>query len=266
MKSIVHRGLISVGIVIILGATSAVTSTNTAQARVTTRLATSIQPVVLFRAAEPQSNLSGTPNITPAIREKIRRGFNTTTNVRLSFDDCASPSTLQNLLNILVSRRVEATFFFTGVCMAQHPNFRQQIISAHQLLGNHSFDHTDYAKLSDTKIRSQLIRGTKPTTKPMLARPPYGDLAFTVRFYNIAASLNMRPCFWTVDTRDWAGYSAARITHRVLIGEIGRNGTPPAKAGGMILMHGTAKHTLQALPGIIQGLRAKHLVLFSLSK
>lgn len=225
---------------------------------------TTIQPILLTN--RQPSQLSQIRRLSASERGNILDGYNFTKQVRLSFDDCAAPARLNLLLGGLKKLNVQAIFFFTGVCMAQHPNYRQQILGAHQLLGNHSFDHSDYAKLSDAKIRSQLIRGIKPTTTPMLARPPYGDLAFTVRFYNIAASLYMRPCFWTVDTRDWAGYSAARITHRVLIGESGRNGTPPAKAGGMVLMHGTARHTLEALPGIIRGLRAKHLVLFSLSK
>ncbi|MCW2545446.1 MAG: hypothetical protein JWM40_2998 [Frankiales bacterium] len=208
--------------------------------------------------------LPGATSISKGERARILRGYNPTQDVRLSFDDCATAAHLRQILILLRQDKVEAIFFFTGLCMQQNPGYRAEVLRSHQLLGNHSFDHKDYSKLTDAQITAELLKGVKPTTSPMLARPPYGALAFTVRFYDLAAKVGMRPCFWTVDTRDWDGYSADRIIHRVLVGESGPKGTPPAKAGGLVLMHGTGEHTLEALPDVISGIRHKHLVLFPL--
>ncbi len=203
-------------------------------------------------------------HLTAVIKKDIMQGYNRTSLVRLSFDDCANQARLNNLLAMLSRYKVQAIFFFTGQCMRENPGYRSQLIRSGQLLGNHSSTHPDYAKLSDSKVTSQLRNGLVPTTVPHLARAPYGSQALTVRFYNLAAKLGMKTAFWTCDTRDWAGYSAARIIGRVLYGESGRNGTAPVQAGGMVLMHGFGKNTLAALPGIIKGIRSKHLALFAL--
>lgn len=53
-----------------------------------------------------------------------------------------------------------------------------------------------------------------------------------------------------VDTLDWKDYTAEVMTNRVLKDKhLGK--------GSIILMHNGGKHTLEALPKIIEGLRAK---------
>lgn len=223
----------------------------------------SVRSSVRSTTVQP-ARLPGTKGLTALDVSGIRTGYNASRLVRLSFDDCAEPAVFDRLVRLLHRENVQAVFFFTGKCFAMHPTYRARLEAENQLLGNHSFDHTDYRRLTDAQIRSQLVSGVRPTTTPALARPPYGDLAFSTRFYNIAAAVGMRPAFWTVDSRDWAHLPAARITQRILRGEPGSSGTPPVKPGGFVLLHGTADHTLEALPGVITGLRTRHLALFAL--
>ncbi|WP_166191381.1 polysaccharide deacetylase family protein [Metallococcus carri] len=63
-------------------------------------------------------------------------------------------------------------------------------------------------------------------------------------------------CFWTCDTRDWTGASAARIVRRAVYGDAT---TVRADAGGVVLMHMNGKHTGEALPDLIAGLAARGL-------
>ena len=53
---------------------------------------------------------------------------------------------------------------------------------------------------------------------------------------------------WDVDTLDWKGLSAGEIAGRVL-GSV-RNGS-------IVLMHNNGEHTTEALPLILDGLKAK---------
>jgi peptidoglycan/xylan/chitin deacetylase (PgdA/CDA1 family) len=147
--------------------------------------------------------------------------------------------------------------------MLAHPGYAAQLTRKGQLLGNHSYDHADYTRLSDAGIRNEVRRrgSVVPTTSPKLCRPPYEAGAFNTRVYNALASAGCRPAFWTVDTRDWDGSSAATIVWRVKFGDAT---TPSVRAGGVILMHGTGRHTLEALPGISQALIDHHYSAFSI--
>lgn len=207
--------------------------------------------------------LSKVSVITTAERNRIRHMYSTSAKVRWTFDDCATQTRLTALLKFLDAHNVQAVFFFTGECMRGHPTFRLQITRANQLLGNHSYNHPSYLKLTTAQIYSQVRRAYSvfPTTTVKLCRPPYGAGAFDVRVYNALAGAGCRPAFWTVDTRDWSGSSAATIVGRVRTGD---RYTPPVKAGGVILMHGTGKYTLAAQPGIYYAIRAKGLASFTL--
>jgi peptidoglycan/xylan/chitin deacetylase (PgdA/CDA1 family) len=207
--------------------------------------------------------LSTVSVLSAAEQTRIRHLYSTSTQVRWTFDDCATQARLTSLLSFLGSHNVQAVFFFTGVCMRSHPTFRSQIMGAHHLLGNHSYDHTSYLKLTAAQIYTQVRRSFSviPTTSVKLCRPPYGDGAFNVRVYNVLAAAGCRPAFWTVDTRDWSGSTAATIASRVRSGD---SFTPPVKAGGVILMHGTGKYTLAAQQGVFNAIRARGLTSFAL--
>ena len=58
-------------------------------------------------------------------------------------------------------------------------------------------------------------------------------------------SMDMEPIQWDVDSLDWKDLSAADITKRV---------TGKVQAGSIVLFHNAAKHTPEALPGILETL------------
>jgi peptidoglycan/xylan/chitin deacetylase (PgdA/CDA1 family) len=207
--------------------------------------------------------LSKVSVVTGAEQSRIRHLYSTSSRVRWTFDDCATQARLTALLRFLDTHNVQAVFFFTGLCMRAHPTFRSQIVNSHHLLGNHSYDHPSYLTLTTAQIYSQVRRpySVVPTTSIKLCRPPYGAGAFTVKVYNALAAAGCRPAFWTVDTRDWSGSSAATIVSRVRSGD---RFTPEVQAGGVILMHGTGKYTLAAQQGIYNAIRAKGLTSFTL--
>ncbi len=208
-----------------------------------------LAPIPSLAAVNPMPPVPTVPRITAADQYNVMHLFYAGPKVRLTFDDCATQARLTGMLDWLKAYNIQATFFFTGQCMLAHPTFGWQLINAGQLLGNHSYDHGDYSRMTDAQIYSEVRRygSVVPTTTPKLCRPPYGAGAFSVRVYNALAAAGCRPAFWTVDTRDWDGSSAAAIIHRVQNGDAT---TPRVYAGGVILMHGTGLHTLEALPGV----------------
>lgn len=190
--------------------------------------------------------------------EEIERCFNRTDLIWLTFDDGGAPSQVVRILDTLRRNRVRGRFFFTGTWAARYPKLLRRIRIDGHVVGNHSYSHAALSQQSASSVLSQLDRGTRPTTRPGLVRPPFAAGAFTARLQSLAATRGYKLCRWTVDTYDWQGPSAARMVERIRRGD---DVTPPVEAGGNILMHGTAPHTSSGLQQIIDAVRAEGFAL-----
>jgi peptidoglycan-N-acetylglucosamine deacetylase len=182
--------------------------------------------------------------------------INTTNKVvALTFDDGSDGTNIPAILKILSDYNVKATFFLTGKAVANHPAKIKSIIAAGHAIGNHSYSHPYFTRISTTQMKSELAKTetlvknlTGRTTKPFF-RPPYG--AYNTLVLQTVGSVGYTKTIkWNIDTIDWDGRSAYRIYTKVL------NNIVP---GSIVLMHtgAGAKYTTAALPTIIKGLKAK---------
>jgi peptidoglycan/xylan/chitin deacetylase (PgdA/CDA1 family) len=202
---------------------------------------------------------SASSPVSAVIRAQITNCYTTTRAVRLTFDDgFSSRANLNSILATLKAYNVKAVFFPTGVWAHSHVAMIREIKAAGQSLGNHTYSHPHLNGLSAAAFRYQVANGQQANTSTRLLRPPGGAGAYSVRSYKFAQAQGYRLCYWGVDTLDWSGVSAATIVHKVLHGD---NRTPPARAGGSVLMHMSNTQSRHALPAIIKGLRAKGLAL-----
>ncbi|GAB47113.1 polysaccharide deacetylase family protein [Mobilicoccus pelagius] len=198
----------------------------------------------------------GSP-VDAATRDRILHCGNTSDDVWLTFDDgFLSDATMNRVLDTLERENVRARFFATGQWSRANPAMTAALLRAGHLVENHTDTHESLNAIDDAALRRQIDRG--PATDATLVRPGFGAGAFTTRVSAAAERAGQKVCYWDVDTRDWAGPSAEEITERVLRGD---RSTPPARPGSVVLMHMTGKHTPEALPGLIRGLRAKGLTL-----
>jgi peptidoglycan/xylan/chitin deacetylase (PgdA/CDA1 family) len=74
--------------------------------------------------------------------------------VYLTFDDGPSIYTPQ-VLSVLQSKGVPATFFVVGKNAAQHPSTLQQEHAAGEGTGKHTWDHQDLTTLSADQVRTE---------------------------------------------------------------------------------------------------------------
>lgn len=188
------------------------------------------------------------PVIQQAISDpRLRTG---TGNIRLTFDDGPSAYTDQ-VLNILSRYNVRATFYLIGRDVKRYPGTVQRIVNEGHRVANHSFSHPNLANLSRAGVVQELqntqdaIRSVSGVT-PTAFRPPYGSVNHTVR--EVASSMGLSIDLWSVDPLDWTQPGAGVITQRVL----SQDGP-----GAVILLHSIYKQTADALPGIIEGIRAQ---------
>ena len=175
----------------------------------------------------------------------VEREFNVAS---LTFDAAEGDADIQQLIDILAHYEVKATFFVVGGWARQYPEAVAALAGAGHEIMSHSNRHDHMTRLSAEQIKTDLLTAGEAIAKasgaaPTLFRAPYGEyddtLLLTVR------SLGMEAIQWDVDSLDWKDASAADIQKRVL-SQVGR--------GSIVLFNTNAKHTPEALPGIIEGL------------
>ena len=160
--------------------------------------------------------------------------------VALSFDAAWGNEDTEELIDILTSHGVTATFFLVGQWVDKYPESVKQLSDAGMEVMNHSDDHAHFAKLSASEIveninacnsKIEAITGVRPT----LFRCPYGEYDDNV--IDTVNGMGMTAIQWDVDSLDWKGLDAAEITRRVVGG---------VEPGSIVLFHNAAEHTPEA--------------------
>jgi peptidoglycan-N-acetylglucosamine deacetylase len=167
--------------------------------------------------------------------------------VALTFDDGPSLTQTPAILEALVAFGAHATFFEEGRHVAGREALMRQILAAGDEIGNHSFHHPvdpGAAELASTNVAIRSATGFEPC----LFRPPYGEVDARVEAAARANGLEM--VLWTLDSEDDHHPGVAAIRRKVV-----RQTTP----GAIVLLHDGGHHpeTVEALPGILEGLRAR---------
>jgi peptidoglycan/xylan/chitin deacetylase (PgdA/CDA1 family) len=187
--------------------------------------------------------------------------------VALTFDDGPNEPYTSQILDILDSYGVKATFFTIGQNVEYYPDVARRIVAEGHVLGNHSYTHQafaefdvpDYSELDSAQEAIYRITGVKPH----LFRPPYGrktpwELEYVkkkglvVVTWSDSANDPHRPPPQTIETR---------ILQRV-------------RPGAIILLHdgNMTKHgsdqsrTVAALPKIIESLREQDYTFVTISE
>jgi peptidoglycan-N-acetylglucosamine deacetylase len=182
--------------------------------------------------------------------------------VALSFDDTPSPYT-EGIYRTLLRYGAHATFFVIGDRIDGHAALLREMVENGMELGNHSYTHPrglategERASLELQAANAAIERASG--FRPCLFRPPYGVL--TPDLVQRAKVAGMTTAKWTVDPADWMHPGVEAIRERVLAA---------ARAGSIVVMHDnieTRGQTLQALPSILQGLRARGLRMVTISE
>ena len=166
--------------------------------------------------------------------------------VSLTFDAAWGNEDTQMLIDILGRYGVKATFFVVGEWVDKYPESVKALSDAGHEVMSHSDDHAHFSKLSAEAIRSNVsascdkieaVTGKRPT----LFRCPYGE--YDDHVIETLTDMGMKTIQWDVDSLDWKELSAGEITQRVRTG---------VKPGSIVLFHNAAKHTPEALPGVIE--------------
>ena len=215
--------------------------------------------------AENSTSMNATPLISVASRSTVTPRFvprkpaapidcSKVACVALTFDDGPSMQT-DDLLAALASRNVKATFFVLGVMIQRHPDAIAKIAQAGHVIGTHGFSHHSFATMTPDAITQEIqqtndliVAGGGVT--PTLLRPPFGSGSRALT--QAEQDFGLVDVRWNVDPEDWRNPGAPAIVQRVV---------DAAKPGSIILMHDIYPGTSEAVPAIVDALRAKGMTL-----
>lgn len=207
---------------------------------------------LVFTQIPPQVRMSD------LVAAPIYRGNPGKRQMALMFNVAWGTEYVPQILKILESQGVRATFFLDGSWTKAHPGVAQMIVRAGMEVGSHAYNHPMMSRLGRLAAISQMERTNaviKQATgvSPTLFAPPAGD--FNNMTVQIAAGLHMKTILWTLDTVDWRRPPAQTILHRIV---------PRREAGAMVLMHPTAP-TVSALGPMIRALKKDGYALVTVS-
>lgn len=179
----------------------------------------------------------------------------------LTFDDGPYGTSTEEVLQILKSKGVHATFFVIGKNVLEYPDEARQIVADGSMIGNHSYDHSrKLARLSKRAFARNLnkaeaiIASTTGSSTPLF-RPPYGNLSRNMKI--VLREEGYTTELWNDDVHDWnKNVSSTTIVRLVLL---------HAKPQTILLLHdGRDTHVnyprdnmIQALPAIIDEFKAR---------
>ncbi len=172
--------------------------------------------------------------------------------IAMTFDDGPNPKNTPKLLDLLAAKHIKATFFVVGECATDYPAIMKRIVAEGHEIGNHSWDHPNFGKSSDDKIRSQVQRTNdiilaETGIKPTLLRPPYGSMTPKQRQW-VHDEFGYDIILWNVDPNDWKEPGVNVVAQRII------SGTRP---GSIILSHDIHAPTIEAMPMVFDALLAK---------
>lgn len=176
--------------------------------------------------------------------------------IALTFDDGPSKFTL-DLIDLLNSYDVKATFFIVGIRAQTFPGLVKYIYDNNHEIGNHSYDHSDFKKLSKDEIEFQLEQTNNIiyniiNSYPRVFRLPYGS--YNVKTLDL---INSPIILWDCDSLDWKDYSDKKIA-KIVLDNVRNN--------SIILFHDLSRFRKDALIEIIQTLQNENYQFVTVSE
>lgn len=132
----------------------------------------------------------------------------------LTYDDGPNDPYTQQLLDVLASHDVRATFFLIGRFVRQRPEIARAIRAAGHLVGNHTMSHPILLFQSLKRAREELA-GCNAAIEDALGepvryfRPPHGARRPDV--LRAARELGLTPVLWNAMGYDWKPTTAEQV-------------------------------------------------------
>ena len=174
--------------------------------------------------------------------------------VALTIDDGPSPTYTPQILRLLDSYGITASFSMIGRNVATYPSLAREVSAAGHFVVNHTWSHLNLPLLAPVALADQMTQASEVIQRatghtPTMFRAPYG--AWSPAVLARCRQMGLTPLDWSVDPRDWA-----RPGVNAIVANIMRN----TRTGSIILEHdggGNRSQTVAALTYVLPRLLAQ---------
>jgi peptidoglycan/xylan/chitin deacetylase (PgdA/CDA1 family) len=216
-------------------------------------------------APTPQPTASPTPSVVPSAI--VSHGTRGSGLVALTFDMGGIAEPVVPIMSWLRDHEIPATIFVAGWMIdSRYTDVGRQTLAIMATrpdlfeLASHGYNHPDMRTLSEAEIERELrlleeslARLGAGDPRPLF-RPPSGYQNATV--LAVAGRLGYAyTVLWDVDPLDWKKVENGGPTAPQIVDKVAGS----AEGGSIVLLHLSGTQTLEALPGIIEGLAARGL-------
>lgn len=173
--------------------------------------------------------------------------------VVLTFDDGPWPVNTPAVLRALAAHCTKATFFPIGKHANWHPEILRQVAEAGHTIGSHTWSHVDLSKKSPQEAKDEIEKGISAVKLainapgapffrfPALKHPPELVTYLGERGIGIFST--------DMDSFDFTARTSERVINNVMA-KLKKHGK------GIVLLHDFQQHTAQALPELLNQLKA----------
>lgn len=201
----------------------------------------------------PRSNRSKVLRWVPDfwVRTRLDAG-SAERSLYLTFDDGPNPEYTPALLDLLDEHDAKASFFLIGQEVERHPGLARRLVGAGHALGNHSYSHPQFERLSiadqfeEIQRTDRLLSDVDGLSRHMF-RPPRGVLP--VPMVMRCLSERRRICLWSYDTLDYSRRPVEQVLPLIR--------RHPVHNGDILLMHDDGGLSLQLLRALLPVWRAE---------
>jgi peptidoglycan/xylan/chitin deacetylase (PgdA/CDA1 family) len=192
--------------------------------------------------------------------------------ILFTFDDGPCRRTTPQLLDRLDELGIKAVFFVTTESFGNgnpweraHAKIVREIVRRGHTIGNHTETHRQLPLLRDADIDAEItLSGRKIAwavgRAPRLIRPPGG--ALSKRVEGLLADHGYTSVMWAVYAGDLEAHTPEEVV-RTFFRVLERRERETGDRGGIVLMHDTKGHTVEAVPQLVRALKARNCQLLS---
>lgn len=184
--------------------------------------------------------------------------------VAITFDDGPGVYT-ENLLAILKTNNVQATFFLIGYNINSFPQVVKDIYAAGHTVGSHTYTHPDLTTLSANMVQNELLK-TDILIKSLIGispkyfRPPYS--AYNILIDNIAKSFNYKTILVGLNTQDYNFPNSTTIVVDTVKSSLIQPELTPG--GPIICQHDIIKNSVNQVDSMIKYIKSQGYTIVSL--
>lgn len=187
-----------------------------------------------------------------AIPVAFMKGNENEKKIALTFNISWGEEKVFDILKVLKTEDIEATFFVSGEWAERHPQIIDQIVEEQHELGMLGYRYKNYLEQEIGQVRKDMIYAKEVFRKlgyknTKFIRPPSGY--FNEEIIVLAKQLGLDVIYWSVQTNDWENPGVENIIEQI----------STAKKGDIILLHASdsAKETADALKIVLPNYKQK---------